>query len=133
MSDKQTTVIKLGIVGVLLAVAGVLAARHFSGGSDEDLPQTADTATPWYCITCQKGIELAAAQYAEQMRYGVHPADAETPGDMPRTVAMAPCPICGKWAVQGRKCPHDGEIFDGHSTGPSKGVCPKCGWDPNTP
>jgi len=131
MSDMRSNAIKLTTVGLLLLAAGALVLRHLGGGSDEALPATDETATAWYCVTCQKGIELSASQYAEQMRYGVHPADTATPGDMPRTVAMAPCPHCGKWAVAARKCPQDGAIFDGHPTGASKGVCPTCGWDPN--
>ncbi len=131
MTEKRATVLKLTGVGLLLAAAAALLIRQTTHGGDEALPSTSDTATPWYCITCQKGIELTAAQYAEQMRYGIHPADAAAgSGDVPRTVAMAPCPVCKKWAVQARKCPKDGVIFDSHPTGASKGICPKCGWDP---
>ncbi len=131
MTDKRATVLKFIGAGLLFAVAGALTIRHFQGGSDEALPSSADTATPWYCLNCNKGIELTAAQYAEQTRYAVHPNDiAAAGGDMPSQVAMAPCSICGNMAVAGRKCPHDGVIFDAHATGASKGKCPTCGWDP---
>jgi hypothetical protein len=131
MTDKRATVLKLTAAGLLFAAAAFLVVRHFEGGSDEALPSTDDTATPWYCLTCNKGIELTAAQYAEQTRYAVHPNDLAAGGDMPSQVAMAPCPHCQKWAVAARKCPQDGVIFDAHETGASKGVCPKCGWNPN--
>lgn len=130
MTHKRATVIKLVGTGLLFAGAAYLALRHFQGGSDEALPSSADTATPWFCLNCNKGIELTAAQYAEQTRYAIHPNDVAAGGDMPSQVAMAPCSICGKLAVAARKCPQDGVIFDAHSTGASKGICPQCGWDP---
>lgn len=130
MTDKRATVFKLIGAGLLFGGAAFLAVRHFSGGSDEALPNSADTTTPWFCLNCNKGIELTAAQYAEQTRYAVHPNDIAAGGDMPRMVALAPCSVCGKMAVAARKCPQDGVIFDAHPTGASKGVCPSCGWDP---
>lgn len=129
MTDKRATALKLIGVGLLFVAAGALVARHYMGDSDEPLPASGET-TPWFCLNCNKGIELTPAQYAEKTRYAVHPNDVAAGGDMPRQVAMAPCPHCRKMAVAARKCPHDGIIFDSHPTGASKGHCPQCGWDP---
>lgn len=132
MSHKVKNILKLALGLGLLAVAGAVFVKGESWFSHDQPPDTADSSVPWYCYHCQKGFDLTARAYADAVRFGPHPGVKSLEGgDAPPAVAMVPCPVCKQGAIQAKKCPADGTIFDGSRWNPDKPVCPKCGWNPN--
>lgn len=117
-------------VGIALAVltGGVVlfANRNRIFGSDQ-IPDSPELATYWYCANCQRGFSLNPREYEDGL--GVQPApDESSAGAKPiRTRMTQTCPACGQTAVSARCCSKDGTIFDPRSPDGKPDACPTCG------
>lgn len=118
------------LVGIALAVltGGIVlfANRNRIFGSDQ-VPDSPELATYWYCANCQRGFSLNPREYEGGL--GVQPAsDESSAGGKPmRTRMTVICPACGQTAVSARSCSKDGTIFDPQSVNGKAGICPSCG------
>src|ERR1043165_9110770 len=93
-----------GLGGIAcFATATVILALRSSSGEDA-APNTADSATYWYCRSCHEGFGLTARDCDSRVVFG---SDVSQPGRL-WPVAMLPCLKCKALAARARHCPTDG-------------------------
>ncbi|MCG8407354.1 MAG: hypothetical protein MI923_19320 [Phycisphaerales bacterium] len=129
--------LKLGLAGLLMAVAVGLSLHHFFSG--ESVPDIEETKTVWYCTDCDKSFELSGRQSSTMV--SKQPAEnRESDAGQPtphraggRFVELARCPGCNEQSgVRARRC-HDCETcFRARTEAGAITVCPKCRWNPVT-
>jgi predicted RNA-binding Zn-ribbon protein involved in translation (DUF1610 family) len=130
MTSGARTTIKAAFAAVLFVVAGWLFFRGTISDQDE-VPDTAESATWWYCPNCKNGFALTAREVDRRLFTGAHPdLPADGPRDTTRLVRMVRCPTCEKGAVGALKCPQDGTVFEVRSASGEMMRCPTCGFDP---
>jgi len=116
--------LKIGLIVVLLAAAGVISYRHTR--SDLEQPDTPDTASTYVCVECNAAIDLTAAQYAKKAsedRENTKPL-----GEL-RGYSFLKCPTCQKYGViRGARCPKDGTPIPQQTKDGKPGRCKKCGY-----
>ena len=130
--------VKLGLAAGLLLVAVLLFV--LLNPRKNEIPDTGDAKTTWYCSACKNGFELTGAQTAEMVRLRRAEATTQDSSDaaQPRrpgrsTIEITKCPFCGEWAgVPARRCAACGEIFATRTRNGQFAVCPGCKWDPTT-
>lgn len=123
----------IGLTAILVLAlgAGTFVLRRAAGLAGDAPPNSADTATYWYCRKCGRGFGLTAAEYSQKVRLRqATDLTAGGPTLLGRTEASVACPICGSVAGAAFKCVSDETIFEARLANGERGVCPTCGWSP---
>ncbi len=118
----------------LLLIAGIAGAAGFAYANRTRLfsrgdlpPDSEESATYWYCRTCQSGFALSPRAYADQVRDVLESTQGESGKRLMRSRASVTCTTCGEPAVSAVRCPHDGTIHDQRPVDGGSGACPACG------
>src|SRR4051812_16782747 len=111
MSSKSSITLKITVAVVCFTSASVLVARYLPRAGEDAAPETADSATYWYCRKCESGFSLTARQSDHQVVMGLDPAKSGSANDRARPAARVPCPTCKSLALRARRCPADGTLF----------------------
>ncbi len=137
---ESSQVWKVIVAGGLLALAVVLYVNLSS--PDDDIPESPESATTWYCTACEKMFDVSAADADEVVRTAVATGSADGESGAPPAargrgrqafVRQAKCPTCEAWTgVETAQCHECQTVFATQSADGKPAVCPQCRWDPAT-